>query len=398
MKRVGPLVAVLVLCLAPADTTHAEGPQPPPTAPLRTPEGFGNGGWSGVPLDYTPFPVVSCDDAGPGTLRAAIALVNGYYATAGPLGQYAGATIYHELTCDTALVSPLPKLLAPKVLIDGRGSVLRGQPLILWNLYDIIVQDVRFHGPAGDGISVINSQNVNIQHVTVFDAYDGSIDVTDGSRDVTIQDSLLLRPDNREPVRASTSSLLKDNTPCSQPARREVLRVSYIRNALVNARARNPMMSRDDCGNAATGTTAEVINNLVANWTLPGTGGGYGITALGGAHVNIVANYLSNPAGSLTARRNGIFVCHPDATPNCNGSAADAQAYVAGNVLDNEPIWNFTAAEATTSTPFAGGVDYGTLSSACHAAQAVLSGSGAVTGGRDAVEQVELASVNLLHC
>jgi hypothetical protein len=378
--------------------THAEDPISPPTAPLRAPEGFGNGGWSGAPLEYAPFPVVSCDDSGPGTLRAAIALVNSYYATAGPLGQYAGATIYHELTCDTALLLPLPKLLAPKILIDGRGSVLRGQPLILWNLHDVIVQDVRFHGPAGDGISVINSQNVNIQHVTVFDAYDGSIDVTDGSRDVTIQDSLLLRPDNREPVRASTSSLLKDNTPCSQPERREVLRVSYIRTGLINGRARNPMMSRDACGNTATGTTAEVVNNLVANWTLPGTGGGYGITALGGAHVNIVANYLSNPVGSTSARRNGIFVCHPEATPNCNGSAADAQAYVAGNVLDNEPTWDFTAAEATTATPFAGGMDYGTLPSACDAAQAVLSESGAVTGGRDTVEEVELASVNLLHC
>ena len=398
MTRVRPLLAAIALCLAPAAATHAEGPLPPPTAPLRVPEGFGNGGWSGVPLGYAPFPVVSCDDAGPGTLRAAIALVNSHYGTAGPLGHYAGATIYHELTCDTALVSPLPKLLAPKVLIDGRGSVLRDQPLILQNLHDVIVQDIRFHGSAGDGISVINSQNVNIQHVTVFDAYDGSIDVTDGSRDVTIQDSLLLRPDNREPVRASTSSLLKDNTPCSQAVRREVVRVSYIRNALVNARARNPMMSRDDCGNTATGTTAEVVNNLVANWTLPGTGGGYGITALNGAHVNIVANYLSNPAGSISARRNGIFVCNPVATNNCNGLAADAQAYVAGNVLDNEPTWNFTTAESTTSTPFAANGDYGALLSACDAAQAVLSGSGAVTGGRDTVEEIELASVNLLHC
>ena len=398
MRHVRPIVAAFVLCVFPAATIHAQGLPSPPTAPLRTPEGFGNGGWSGQPLDYTPFPVLSCADSGPGTLRAAIGQVNSHYVAASALGAYVGATIYHELTCDITLLSPLPKLMAPKVLIDGRGSILRGQPLILWNLHDVIVQDLRVHSPAGDGISVINSHNVNIQHVTIFDAYDGSIDVTDGSRDVTIQDSLLLRPDNREPTRASTSSLLKDNTPCTQPVRREVTRVSYIRNAFVNARARNPMMLRDDCGYTATETTAEVVSNLVANWTLPGTGGGYGVTALGGAHVNVVGNYLSNPAGSVTARRNGIFICHPEATPNCNGSAADAQAYVAGNVLDNEPTWDFALAEATTSTPFPGSVGYDTVPPACEAAQAVLSQSGASTGGRDDVEMLELGTVTLLNC
>jgi pectate lyase len=377
---------------------HAEDPPLPPDRPLQAPEGFGNGGWSGLPLDYSAFPVLSCADSGLGTLRDAISQVNSYHAVLGPIGQYVGATIYHELTCDTTLLSPLPRLTAPKVFIDGRGTILRGQALILWNLHDIIVQDLRFHSPLGDGISVINSHNVNIQHVTIVDAFDGSIDITDGSEDVTVQDSLLLRPDNREPRRASTNSLLKDNTPCDRDVRREVKRVSYIRNAFINGRARNPMMLRDDCGNTATDTTAEVFNNLVANWTLPGTGGGQGITALAGAHVNIVANYLSNPAGGTSARRNGIFVCHPDATPNCYGSPADAQAYVAGNVLDDEPTWDFTAAEGTTSTPFAGSVDYDTVPAACAAAQGVLAGAGAVTGGRDETEQVEIGTVQLSHC
>jgi pectate lyase len=389
--RVG--IGLLIVSVL-SSTAYAQGP---PDAPLRTPEGFGNGGWAGQPFDYVSFPVSSCDDSGPGTLRQAIGQVNAYYVVFGLLGWYDGATIHHELTCDTTLLSPLPKLQAPKVLVDGRGSVLRGQSLIVRNAWDVIVQDLRFHSPAGDGISVINSRNVNIQHVTVFDAYDGSIDVTDGSEDVTIQDSLLLRPDNREPYRASTNSLLKDNTPCSEP-RHEVKRVSYIRTAFVNGRARNPMLTRDDCGNTASDTTAEVFNNLVANWTLPGTGGGYGITAISGAHVNVVANYLSNPAGSVSARRNGIFVCHPDATPNCSGSYANAEAYVAGNVLDNEMAWNFTDAEGTTSTPFTGSVDYGTVLPACDAAQTVLSESGALTGGRDATELLELATVQLQSC
>jgi hypothetical protein len=396
VKSAPLIVGLLVASVLLGSTAYAQGS--PPTGPLRTPEGFGNGGWAGQPFAYVPFPVSSCADSGPGSFRQAISQVNAYYATFWSLGWYEGATIHHELTCDTTLLSPLPKLQAPGVLVDGRGSILRGQPLIVRNAWDVIVQDVRFHSPAGDGISVINSRNVNIQHVTVFDAYDGSIDVTDGSQDVTIQDSLLLRPDNREPVRASTNSLLKDNTPCNDPVRREVKRVSYIRTAFVNGRARNPMLVRDDCGNTASDTTAEVVNTLIANWTFPGTGGGYGITALSGAHANIVANYLSNPAGSVTARRNGIFVCHPDATPNCYGSHAHAEAYVAGNVLDNEPVWDFANAEGTTSTPFSGSADYGTLLPACEAAQTVLSESGALTGGRDAVELLELATVQLVNC
>jgi hypothetical protein len=308
------MVGVLACVLA-VFTLATSADANPPSAPIRVTAGFGDGGAANIPTYDFVFAVQTCDDSGPLSLRNAISTANA--------GGHIGAVIYFPEQCDVILVSPLPAITANNVFVAGNGSTLRGHGLVVKGAQNVLIQDLRIKHAAFDGIGIRGpARNVHVQHVTITGATDGSIDITDGPQDVTVMYSILTSPVNT-PKRASTNMMISDNT-CGA----ETKRVTLLYNLFANSRARNPIVQRDNCGNIATDTTAEVLGNVVANWTKLSAGltGGQGIVVMDGAKANIVSNYLTNPDATAANQTNGVFVCHPDATTGCTGLDATGEA------------------------------------------------------------------------
>src|SRR5262249_32833954 len=127
-------------------------------------------------------------------------------------------------------------------------------------------------GSAIDGIQVASgAYNVLIDRVSVAGSSDGNIDITE-SRDVTVAWSII--GNNKK------SMLIKYRS----------TRVTLHHNILVGSLERSPQVRVDDTETAAaTETTADLRNNLVANWHT-----GYGTIIWYGPWVNVVNNVYSS--------------------------------------------------------------------------------------------------------
>src|SRR5262245_56693176 len=82
------------------------------------------------------------------------------------------------------------------ITIDGStapdsGITLNGRGLEL-KAHDVIIRDIRIRNSNKDGISIFEeSYNIVIDHVSIQGASDGSLDVTQGAANVTVQWSIL---------------------------------------------------------------------------------------------------------------------------------------------------------------------------------------------------------------
>ena len=329
--RIGRALWLAALALA-AATVIAEAQ----TGPYQ---GFGastRGGASGETVTVT-----NLNDSGPGSLREAISQGNrtvvfavggeihltDYLYVGGPFVTIDGFTAHNPIT------------------LRNRGLIIRGNR----GAHDVIVRGIRVRGSAIDGIQVAyGAYNVVIDHVSVAGSVDGNIDITEDSHDVTVSWSILAGNEKNMLVKYNPS------------------RISLHHNIFTRGDSRNPQVRIDDAGGVATQITADVRNNVIANWT-----NGYGTLIYFGAWANVVENYY-------TASHKAIQVLSGLAHVSGNVSANGLELNGVGNRVNPFP----SAAVATQD--------------ACVAAQHVLAGAGVQP--LDSVDQQHLAAIAAPSC
>jgi pectate lyase len=144
---------------------------------------------------------------------------------------------------------------------------------------NVIVRGLRIRHSPGDGISVYNVSQVVIDHVSVSGYWDGGIDITKNSHDVTVQWSII-GGNNGE----GSPSLISINA----------RRVSVHHNLYTMGEYRQPMCS---AGSEASAFPLDIVcdvrNNLVWNFA------GHGTAVMRYGIANIINNYYF----STTTRR-----------------------------------------------------------------------------------------------
>ena len=83
-------------------------------------------------------------------------------------------------------------------------------------------------------------------------------------------------------------------------------RISLHHNLFTDSTQRNPLVSTDNAATPPTDTTADVRNNLVANWQ-----GGSGTIIENGARVNAINNFYASPTSPPRDQEQALFVNPP---------------------------------------------------------------------------------------
>jgi hypothetical protein len=227
---------------------------------------------------------------------------------------------------------------------------------------NIVLRGIRQRGtPKGeDGIRVYNASNIVIDRVSVSGSGDGAVDVTEKSRDVTIQWSIL----GNNQANAFPTLIKYDSS-----------RVTVHHNLYINGDYRNPFCGRSD---VATSLSPEIVcdvrNNLIWNYA------GHGTAVMNYGTANIVNNYYYTTRGSSAG--NTISIAYIGA----------AGAHVSGNHSQNG--WNVNA-QGNRSTPYPAVVP--TMTDAITAANQVVAQAGArgPRFGLDAADQSHIGQISI---
>jgi hypothetical protein len=293
-------------------------------------QGFGadTSGGSGKPL----YHVTNLNDSGAGSLRDAVSQGNRdvVFDVAGTINAASNIYVKGALITIDGTTAPSP------------GITLSGYGLGIWGskgAHDVIVRGIRIRNVAVDGININQeAYNVLVDHVSIGDTGDGSIDVTYGAHDVTVQWSIL----EKKP----THDLLSLNS-------YGATRLTYHHDLFIGGESRNPQVDWN-----ITGTPPEIVvdvrNNVIWDFSQ------YGTTVLRGALANVVANYYWSSTQS-----------DPGRALRVTSSTEGSRAYTHGNVSQNG---GNVDAEGTESVPFAAEpVD---TTDACTAAKDVVAYAG----------------------
>ncbi len=144
----------------------------------NTPIGFGRNATGGA--GGTVYTVTNLNNSGAGSLREAL--------------EATGARIITFSVSGTITLSSDIQVKSNKT-VDGNGNYIRIRPFgfRITNQENIIIRNLHFdsdhqnHGGTGDAIQIINSgRNIWIDHCTFEDYYDGLIDITRESDNVTV--------------------------------------------------------------------------------------------------------------------------------------------------------------------------------------------------------------------
>lgn len=328
-----------------------------------TAEGFGAGAVGGRQVHV----VENLDDAGPGSLREAVAGEDRcvVFAVAGEIVLQDHIWVRHPFITIDGFTAP-----PPGITLVGRGLVIRGAtepperrpPAFTTppDAHDIVVRGIRVRdsrndrwpdGPGEDNIQLAyGAYNVAIDGVSTGNASDGNIDITNDVRDVTVSRSII-GPGGK-------SMLVKY----------QASRVSVHHNLFVRSHSRNPGIVGDDDGTPAPDTTVDARNNVVWDW---GTGSGTAVHH--GARANVVANVYVSPWSDSTDGRRAVVVCPGELCPWSSDPGSPAGAYVADNVVGH-PVSLDVNSVGTTAAPFA--APPLTTAAACAAARTVLETAG----------------------
>lgn len=266
--------------------------------------------------------VTTLDDSGPGSFRDAVSRGN-RTVVFDVGGEIALSTYLYVLGANVTIdgfTAP-----APGITIKNYGLIIRGNK----GAHDVIVRGIRVRNAAIDGIQIAyGAYNVVIDHVSVTGSADGNIDITEGSRDITVSWSI---------IGANGKNMLVKYNPS---------RITLHHNLFVASGSRSPQVRIDDGETAvATETTADIRNNVMANWN-----SGYGTLVWHGPRANVVNNFYSTAKDAI--------------------AVTAARAYVAGNLALGGGEINL----GTEASPFAApGVD---TQEACAAALRVLASAG----------------------
>ena len=137
---------------------------------------------------------------------------------------------------------------------------------------------MRVRDPVDDAFRVAyNAYDIVLDHVSVLGAGDGSIDVTEGSHDVTVSWSIFADPVSQ------LNSLLAHRA----------WHVSMHHNLFIGSTDRSPLLGYDYSGAASGDLDLDFWNNLVWDW-----GGGSGMRVAYGSKANVMNNYFYAPGGT----------------------------------------------------------------------------------------------------
>jgi len=333
----------------------APAPAPAPSAcanPAGGYEGFGRNttGGAGKPV----YRVTNLNNSGAGSLRDALSQGN--------------RCVVFDVGGTISLSGNLLATGA-NVTIDGftapsPGITLRDNTLVMQGASgagNVVLRGIRVRGtPAGmDAIRVYKASNIVIDRVSVSGFGDGAIDVTENSRDVTIQWSIL---GNGDPLHNFPSLIKYDSS-----------RITVHHNLYINSENRSPHCGRSDIATSlAPEIVCDVRNNLVWNYS------GKGTEVRTYATANVVNNYYyTNATGSSAAKT--IY------------RGEGGVAYVSGNHSQNG--WNVNV--SNSSTPYAAVVP--TTTDAITAAHQVKAQAGArgPKFGLDATDQGFIGQISI---
>lgn len=291
----GMLLAASAIAWPPAvagtTSTTAAGKEPVPAFPGA--EGFGARAVGGRGGDV--YHVTNLSDSGPGSLREGIRTARG------------PRTIVFDLSGTIFLRSTLkvdrPFLTLAGQTAPGDGVTVAGFDTVISGTHDVIVRYLRFRpgdincpGFQGDALSVTDSHDVILDHISASWSIDETVSVTHSDR-VTVQWSII------------AESL---NAACHTKGRHgygTLLRwgnggVTFHHNLFAHHASRNPRLG-DDLG-------LDFVNNVVYDW---GSEAGYsGPASEGSPRLNYVANTLVAGPSTHGSKRKLAFSCGSDQT------------------------------------------------------------------------------------
>jgi hypothetical protein len=359
----GAVARVDKMVLTPVSTTSTSTTTTPTTTPTTTTtaacanpsggyEGFGRNatGGAGKPI----YRVTNLNDSGAGSLRDAVSAGNRcvVFDVAGTITLSSQLNVRGGSITIDGFTAP-----APGITVRGGGLSLQGG----LGATNVVLRGVRVRNVPADGISIYNASNIVVDQVSVSGFMDGAIDVTENSRDVTIQWSII---GNGGAANHNFPNLIGYRT----------LRVSSHHNLYSNGDYRHPY-----CGtnNGTTTLPSEVVcdvrNNLMWDY------GGHGTAVMDSGTANIINNYYYTTKSSAS---NTINI----------GYIGVAGAYVSGNYSQNG--WSINGV-GNRSTPYAAVAPRTT--DAVTAAREVIARAGArgPKFGLDAADQTYVGQVKL---
>jgi hypothetical protein len=265
----------------PASTTTTTMPDDGPLGPFP---GFGHGATGGA--GHPVFTVTNATDAGPGSLRDALAQA-----------ARAGGGVIHFPVAETFDISPGPKLVVPaNTTIDARGShvTLWGGNesfsdgvLNVWNS-NVIIAGLRVRNGRNDGIQVApknplgqDISDIVIDHCSVTRSADGGIDVT-GRGGHTVSNITIMRTFIAGSGRHCYKGLCGGGSLFKYGATRG----SYYANYFFSNLERAPLIS-------AAGSLVPVVADLcfnIAAWTQSSS-----MSIRTGASGNVIGNVFVGP-------------------------------------------------------------------------------------------------------
>jgi hypothetical protein len=319
-------------------------------------EGFGASTPGGSAGDIAH--VTNLKDAGPGSFRDAVAQGNRtvVFDVGGPIELVRDVFVKGAFVTIHGFSAP-----PPGITLRGGGLSIRGD----LGAHDVIVRGIRVRGAPRDGIAITSgAYNVVIDHVSIHGSGDGNLDITETAHDVTVSWSIFAAPT------FDKNMLIKYNA----------RRISLHHNLFTDSTARNPLVSTDNAATPAPDTTADIRNNLVANWR-----GGSGTTVESGARVNAINNFYASPASTRNDQEQALFVNPP--------ASMTANLYASGNFSGDPPAFAINHVGGASS-PFAASPV--ATEDTCLAAYRVVAEAG--VRPLDALDQQHTGSIGLLSC
>lgn len=348
---------------------------------------YAQGGRGGAVIKVT-----SLDDAGPGTLRAAIEATG-------------RRTVIFERSGTITLKTPL-RIENPNVTIaghtaPGEGITLRAQPLII-AADDVIVRYIRSRlgggGAQSDALTVVKGRNIVVDHVSASWSTDEALSLSSrfnppesGFYDVTVQWSIIsesLDHSTHEKGRHGYGTLIRASNGA---------RISFHHNLWAHHQARMPRPGNyKDASVDPDGPIIDFRNNVFYNWggdpeanrategPLVGTGRIDKLAAGYNADLNnaVTLNFVNNAYKRGPDSRSGLIYCE---------HSQSARTFIAGNAMNGKvpaDQWRMVACNPPPSYRLNGPAPFAPVKTdAAHVAyKRVLANAGA-SRPRDAVDR-----------
>lgn len=231
------------------------------------------------PLNPTVHMVTSLDDAGSGTLREALAIVEAANSSISACNSAQAHRIEFAVSGTIFAESILRVRDSSCIVLDGGGQItIDGAQLMFRDTKHVIVRHMRSENSPDDGFTFWNCDYCILANNSCRDAEDECVGVVDGSQYVSVLDNIISYVDSGAQRGMIVARFMSGGVegPATQP-------ITVARNMFVDQIDRSPLLQ----GPRLKSTF--VANNLICEWGR-GTQGGNG-TRMNGANGNVWFNY-----------------------------------------------------------------------------------------------------------